>query len=84
VQTLTGSKDLQMVSITLRVLTRPDVSFLPRIYKELGTSYDDVVLPVKRLTELNSNCTQDGVFFLLSLCRHTVLSAAHFSCAACS
>jgi len=48
VQTLTGSKDLQMVSITLRVLTRPDVSFLPRIYKELGPSYDDVVLPVKR------------------------------------
>lgn len=45
VQTLTGSKDLQMVSITLRVLTRPDVAFLPQIYRELGTAYDDVVLP---------------------------------------
>jgi hypothetical protein len=46
VQTLTGSKDLQMVSITLRVLTRPDLHFLPTIYRELGTNYDDVVLPV--------------------------------------
>lgn len=45
VQTLTGSKDLQMVSITLRVLTRPDVAFLPQIYRELGGAYDDVVLP---------------------------------------
>mmetsp|Transcript_35221 Transcript_35221/g.69936 ORF Transcript_35221/g.69936 Transcript_35221/m.69936 type:complete len:162 (-) Transcript_35221:848-1333(-) len=48
VQTLTGSKDLQMVSITLRVLTRPDVHFLQTIYRELGTNYDDVVLPVRR------------------------------------
>jgi len=45
VQTLTGSKDLQMVSITLRVLTRPDVRFLPTIYRELGTDFDDRVLP---------------------------------------
>jgi len=35
-----------MVSITLRVLTRPDQHFLPTIYRELGTNYDDVVLPV--------------------------------------
>jgi len=45
VQTLTGSKDLQMVSITLRVLTRPEVHNLPTIYKELGANFDDVVLP---------------------------------------
>ncbi len=46
VQTLTGSKDLQIVSITLRVLTRPDERQLPTIYRELGKDYDEVVLPV--------------------------------------
>jgi prohibitin 2 len=45
VSTLTGSKDLQMVSITLRVLTKPDEHYLPTIYRELGTDYDDRVLP---------------------------------------
>jgi hypothetical protein len=48
VETRTGSKDLQMVSITLRVLTRPDAAYLPKIYRELGTAYDDRVLPVKQ------------------------------------
>jgi prohibitin 1 len=31
--TTTGSKDLQMVSLTLRVLHRPDVKALPKIYQ---------------------------------------------------
>jgi len=31
--TTTGSKDLQMVSLTLRVLHRPDVQALPKIYQ---------------------------------------------------
>ena len=34
-----------MVSITLRVLSRPDVSHLPKIYQTLGTDYDERVLP---------------------------------------
>lgn len=29
----TGSKDLQMVNITLRVLSRPDADRLPTVYK---------------------------------------------------
>lgn len=41
----TGSKDLQMVSLTLRVLHRPSISFLPRIYQTLGLDYDERVLP---------------------------------------
>ena len=45
ISTTTGSKDLQMVSITLRVLSRPDVEHLPRIYKSLGLDYDERVLP---------------------------------------
>lgn len=31
--TTTGSKDLQMVSLTLRVLHRPEVQALPKIYQ---------------------------------------------------
>ncbi|CAM9636353.1 unnamed protein product, partial [Ectocarpus sp. 4 AP-2014] len=44
-QSLTGSKDLQMVSITLRVLTKPDPFKLPFIYRRLGKDYDERVLP---------------------------------------
>lgn len=45
VQSLTGTKDLQMVNITLRVLTRPMVPQLEKIYTELGEDYSDRVLP---------------------------------------
>jgi len=41
----TGSKDLQMVNISLRVLARPDASMLPNIHQELGNDYDEKVLP---------------------------------------
>ncbi|XP_041378574.1 prohibitin-2-like [Gigantopelta aegis] len=41
----TGSKDLQMINISLRVLSRPDQQFLPRLYQQFGTDYDDRVLP---------------------------------------
>ncbi|KAF6025236.1 Phb2 [Bugula neritina] len=34
-----------MVNIGLRVLARPDQSALPHIYQQLGTDYDDRVLP---------------------------------------
>jgi prohibitin 1 len=34
-----------MVSITLRVLTRPDVTHLSKIYQSLGMDYDERVLP---------------------------------------
>ncbi|KAH6627136.1 band 7 family-domain-containing protein [Chaetomium sp. MPI-SDFR-AT-0129] len=45
IPTTTGSKDLQMVSLTLRVLHRPDVQALPKIYQSLGQDYDERVLP---------------------------------------
>lgn len=41
----TGSKDLQTVNVTLRVLSRPDASMLPRIYQQLGTDFNERVLP---------------------------------------
>lgn len=41
----TGSKDLQMVNISLRVLARPNASQLPTVYRQLGLDYDEKVLP---------------------------------------
>ncbi|VDD75337.1 unnamed protein product [Mesocestoides corti] len=41
----TGSKDLQTINITVRVLSRPEVSSLPEVYRTLGTDYDERVLP---------------------------------------
>ncbi|POW05518.1 hypothetical protein PSHT_10770 [Puccinia striiformis] len=37
--------DLQMVNITCRVLSRPNVDSLATIYRELGSDYDERVLP---------------------------------------
>lgn len=45
ISTTTGSKDLQTVSITLRVLHHPEVTELPKIYQSLGLDYDERVLP---------------------------------------
>jgi len=44
-QTLTGSKDLQMVTIAIRVLHKPDQHKLVWIYRMLGLRYDERVLP---------------------------------------
>jgi len=41
----TGSKDLQMVNISLRVLSRPDANNLSNIHQELGQDFDEKVLP---------------------------------------
>ncbi|KAK1796754.1 hypothetical protein P4O66_009766, partial [Electrophorus voltai] len=45
ISSLTGSKDLQMVNIALRVLSRPMASNLPSMYQHLGKDYDERVLP---------------------------------------
>jgi len=42
---LTGSKDLQMVNISLRALAKPDPSKIPEIYRSLGTDFEEKVLP---------------------------------------
>jgi prohibitin 1 len=45
IPSVTGTKDLQMVNIKMRVLWRPIVEQLPRLYRELGTDFDERVLP---------------------------------------
>ncbi|EKX50901.1 hypothetical protein GUITHDRAFT_134990 [Guillardia theta CCMP2712] len=45
IKSLTGSKDLQMVDINLRLIYRPVVDKLPEMYRTLGMDYDERVLP---------------------------------------
>lgn len=45
VRSPTGTKDLQTVDITLRVLYKPSIARLPQIYRELGTNYAERILP---------------------------------------
>ncbi|XP_078431436.1 prohibitin-1, mitochondrial-like [Wolffia australiana] len=45
VESTSGSRDLQMVRIGLRVLTRPIADQLPIVYRTLGENYNDRVLP---------------------------------------
>ncbi len=58
IATNTGTKDLQMVSLTLRVLHRPEVLQLPAIYQNLGLDYDERVLPSIGNEVLKSIVTQ--------------------------
>ncbi|KAK9800781.1 hypothetical protein WJX73_002039 [Symbiochloris irregularis] len=45
ISSVTGTKDLQMVNISLRVLTKPDTDTLATIFKNLGLDWDERVLP---------------------------------------
>lgn len=45
ITSLTGSRDLQMVNLTVRVLHRPDEGNLQKMYRELGMNYAERVLP---------------------------------------
>ena len=44
-KSVTGSKDLQEVTIKVRVLFKPNEDSLQSIYRNLGENYPDVVLP---------------------------------------
>ena len=45
IASVTGTKDLQQVAITLRVLSRPRPEMVAEIYRTLGVDYDERVLP---------------------------------------
>lgn len=45
ISSTTGTKDLQMVNISLRLLCRPDTDHLTTIYKTIGADFGDRVLP---------------------------------------
>jgi prohibitin 1 len=48
ISTTTGSKDMQMVSLTLRVLHRPEVKALPKIYQVR------IFIPIHSITSINN------------------------------
>jgi prohibitin 1 len=62
----TGTKDLQMVNISLRVLSRPLEEKLPSIYQSLGVDFDDRVLPSLGNEVLKSVVAQYNAEELLS------------------
>ncbi len=41
----TGTKDLQQVTVQLRVLSHPRIEGLPEIFRTLGKDFDERVLP---------------------------------------
>lgn len=61
VSTKTPSKDLQMVTISVRVLAKPQVSKLPAIFEELGTDFYQRVLPSVINEEVKSIVAQFNV-----------------------
>eukprot|EP00602_Paraphysomonas_sp_CaronLab_P004148 CAMPEP_0185025052 /NCGR_PEP_ID=MMETSP1103-20130426/8158_1 /TAXON_ID=36769 /ORGANISM="Paraphysomonas bandaiensis, Strain Caron Lab Isolate" /LENGTH=283 /DNA_ID=CAMNT_0027558165 /DNA_START=18 /DNA_END=869 /DNA_ORIENTATION=- len=82
----TGTKDLQMVNISLRVLSRPLEEELPEIYKTLGVDFDDRVLPSLGNEVLKAVVAQYNAEELLSkraiisqqIRRDLIKRAAHF------
>jgi len=67
IRSVTGTKDLQMVNIYLRVLSRPREDKLAEIYQKLGTNYDDRVLPSVGNEVLKSVVAQYNADQLLSM-----------------
>jgi len=45
IASLSGTKDLQMVNMQMRVLARPDVAKLATVYTQLGQDWEERVLP---------------------------------------
>lgn len=79
----TGSKDLQMVNISLRVLSRPDAATLPVMYRQLGLDYDEKVhknINSKQFYNTKLSCykisnliNRDFINFLFRCCPASVM-----------
>ncbi|GMI62288.1 hypothetical protein ScalyP_jg11802 [Parmales sp. scaly parma] len=87
IPSITGTKDLQIVNIKVRVLWRPKKEKLAEIYKSLGLDFDDRVLPSIGNEVLKSVVAQYNAEELLSkrsevsmnIQKELVKRAAHFN-----
>ena len=49
IKSITGSRDLQMIDINLRIIYRPQIDKLPEMYRTLGLDYDERFSPLLRV-----------------------------------
>ena len=74
ISSATGTRDLQTVNITLRVLSRPSPHKLPEVYRQLGMNYEQRVLPSIITETLKSVVAQYNASELLTM-REAVAAA---------
>jgi len=67
ISSATGTRDLQTVNITLRVLSRPIPNRLPEVYRTLGMNYEQRVLPSIITETLKSVIAQYNASQLLTM-----------------
>ena len=67
ISSVTGTKDLQSVNLSLRVLSRPNVPALPELYRKLGEDYQERILPSvgNEVLKVTTTCTMPTVCFSL-------------------
>jgi len=70
IQTTTGTKDLQTVTIHVRMLFKPDVEQLPKIHTSLGPDYDERVLPSIANEVMKATIAQYNAEQLLTMREH--------------
>ena len=78
ISSATGTKDLQIVTINLRVLSRPEEEHLPDIFSNLGVDYDERVLPSIGNEVLKAVVAQYNAEQLLSMREQISFPSASF------
>ena len=77
VNSQSGSRDLQMVNISIRVLTRPDANKLPDVYRTLGMDFNERVLPSVIHETVKSVVAQHNAAELITKREQVSLSIRH-------
>jgi prohibitin 2 len=77
VNSQSGSRDLQMVNISIRVLTRPDATKLPEVYRTLGMDFNERVLPSVIHETVKSVVAQHNASELITKREQVSLSIRH-------
>eukprot|EP00435_Cladocopium_sp_Y103_P067840 s662_g30.t1 len=80
IQTTTGTKDLQMVTIHIRMLFKPQIEGLPTIHRTLGEDYDERVLPSIANEVMKATIAQYNAESLLTQREQDVSNAMSSEC----